>query len=122
MFGRVFPILRVIYGYCWDWNSIGTFKLLPPFTYLLYQQSMKISLWENISNIGLDKTIDVREGIKIRLLNQLAVVTGITNIVLLSMGLFISVSIEALIGRIIWVETNNGMGSTFILQLPLTQN
>ncbi len=83
---------------------------------------MKISLWENISNIGLDKTIDVREGIKIRLLNQLAVVTGITNIVLLSMGLFISVSIEALIGRIIWVETNNGMGSTFILQLPLTQN
>jgi len=60
---------------------------------------MNISLWEKISNIGIDESISIREGIKVRLLNQLTVVTGVTSIVLFFVGVVLSEGSQALLER-----------------------
>lgn len=60
---------------------------------------MKISLWEKISNLGIDKSIPLREGIKIRLLNQLVVITGITSIILVFVSLVLSEGISTILER-----------------------
>lgn len=60
---------------------------------------MIISLWNKISNTGLSEAIDEREGIKIRLLNQLVIVTGITTSILFFIGFYLSEGVYALFER-----------------------
>jgi len=60
---------------------------------------MIISLWNKLSNIGLSAAISERESIKIRLLNQLAVVTGITTFILFFVGIYLSEGISVLLER-----------------------
>jgi len=83
---------------------------------------MIISLWNKISNTGLSAVIDEREGIKIRLLNQLTVATGITTFILFFSGLYLSEGIYVLFERSFTLESKEGEGSTFILNLPLYKN
>lgn len=60
---------------------------------------MIISIWEKVSNIGLSEATKEREGVKVRLLNQLSVVTGITSWILFFVGLYLSEGLQVLCER-----------------------